>query len=230
MKKLYVFISVAALLAFLLAGALPASIASAGLSGKVLETMNSGGYTYALIATGNTKTWVAVPETKIVKGQNVTFNPGMVMQNFESKTLKRKFDTIVFSDGVAEGSVAPGGGPAAVKKAVVPAGKVKVAKATGPGAYTVAEVFSNAGRLDKKLVHVRGKVVKVSSGIMRRNWIHLQDGTGDQKEGTYDLVVTSKEIAKVGDIVIASGKIAKDRDFGSNYKYKVLMEDATLKK
>jgi hypothetical protein len=32
-------------------------------------------------------------------GQNMSFKPGIVMVNFESKTLKRKFDKIIFSEG-----------------------------------------------------------------------------------------------------------------------------------
>ena len=72
------------------------------LTGKVVETMDSGGYTYAQIENKGVMTWVAVPKTKIVKGQNISFAPGMEMQNFESKTLKRTFDKIVFSGGVIE--------------------------------------------------------------------------------------------------------------------------------
>ena len=71
------------------------------LSGKVIETMDSGGYTYAQIENKGKKTWVAVPKTKIVKGKNISFVPGMEMQNFESKTLNRTFDRIIFSGGVS---------------------------------------------------------------------------------------------------------------------------------
>jgi len=231
MKSLNAVICAVALCMFLLTGAVSA-IAAGELSGKVIETMSSGGYTYALIESGSAKTWVAVPETKIVKGQKITFKPGVEMQNFESKTLKRKFDRIVFSDGVADGKAGqPAAGAAASKGTiVVPAEKVKVEKAAGPNAYTVAGVFGNAKKLNKKVVSVKGKVVKVSSGIMGMNWLHIQDGTGDQKKGTHDLVVTTKETASAGDVVTASGKIAINKDFGSNYKYKVIMENASLKK
>ena len=70
------------------------------LTGKVVQTMDSGGYTYAQIENKGLKTWVAVPKTKVVKGRNISFAPGMEMQNFESKTLKRTFDKIIFSGGV----------------------------------------------------------------------------------------------------------------------------------
>ena len=81
--------------------ALPSYAADAqALSGKVVQTMDSGGYTYAQIENKGVKTWVAVPQTKVVKGQNISFAPGVEMQNFESKTLKRTFDKIIFSGGV----------------------------------------------------------------------------------------------------------------------------------
>jgi len=77
--------------------AAPAGIA---LSGKVVETMNAGGYTYVSIENGGKRTWVAIPGTKVTVGQQVTCQPGMVMQNFTSKTLNRTFDNIIFSSGI----------------------------------------------------------------------------------------------------------------------------------
>ncbi len=202
------------------------------LSGKVLETMNSGGYSYALIQKGDKKIWVAVPQTKIEKGKTVTFSPGIEMTNFTSKTLNRTFDSIIFSGGVASGAASSGKSTTEGSKGavVVPAEKIKVDKASGPDAYTVGEIYKNAADLDKKHVSVKGKVVKISKGIMNLTWIHLQDGSGDPKKGSHDLVITTSESAEVGDIVTASGTIAKDKDFGSNYKYKVIMEKASIKK
>jgi hypothetical protein len=108
--------------------------------------------------------------------------------------------------------------------------KVSVPKAGGANAYTVEGAFVNGAKLDKQKVVIRGKVVKVSNGIMGKNWIHLQDGSGSAAKGTHDLVCTSKETVKTGDVVTVSGTLAKDRDFGSGYRYNVIIEDATFKK
>ncbi len=70
------------------------------LSGKVAETMNSGGYTYISLEKNGKKTWVAVPEAKVKVGQEVACQPGMEMKNFTSKTLGRTFESIIFSGGV----------------------------------------------------------------------------------------------------------------------------------
>lgn len=75
---------------------------ASSLSGKVIETMDSGKYTYVCLQKGNEKVWVAVYKMKVVVGQNMSFRPGIEMVNFESKTLKRKFDKIYFSGGAIE--------------------------------------------------------------------------------------------------------------------------------
>jgi hypothetical protein len=204
------------------------SYAEEALTGKVIETMDSGGYTYVHIENNGKKTWVAVPKTKVEKGQNISFAPGAEMQNFESKTLNRKFDSIIFSGGVlgkkAEGETKS---PGSKGSAVTVTEKIKVDKATGPDAYTVAEIFKNSKKLEEKKVVVRGKVVKIAEGVMKKNWIHLQDGTGDA--GNNDLVVTSDDLPKVGDVVTASGTLYNDKDFGGGYKYKVIIEKGNIK-
>jgi len=78
-----------------------ASYAGSGLSGKVAETMNSGGYTYVLLEKDGDKIWIAVPQMKVTKGQTMSFKPGAEMENFKSKTLNRTFKKIVFSEGPA---------------------------------------------------------------------------------------------------------------------------------
>lgn len=73
--------------------------AGGSLSGKVVETMNAGGYTYVCLEKTGTKTWVAMPETAVKVGQKMTCEPGAEMNDFTSKTLKRTFKSIIFSGG-----------------------------------------------------------------------------------------------------------------------------------
>lgn len=209
----------------------PEAADSSSLSGKVAETMNSGGYTYVLLEKKGKKTWVAVPEMKVAVGQEMTFQPGAEMANFPSKSLGRTFDKIIFSGGPAQpqGASASPAGHEGSKAAAVSADKgIKVEKATGPNAFTVADIFAKRAELGQKTAVVRAKVVKVSAGIMGSNWIHLQDGTGDAGKKTHDLVVTTQELPAVGDIVTVSGTVAVDKDFGAGYKYSVLIEKASI--
>jgi hypothetical protein len=103
-----------------------------------------------------------------------------------------------------------------------------VAKASGSNARTVAEIISNRAELKGKPVLLRGKVVKYNPGIMGKNWIHLRDGSGSATDDTNDILVTSASETKVGDVVTVKGTIRTDKDFGSGYAYKVLIEEATI--
>jgi hypothetical protein len=211
---------------------------NAGPSGKVVETMDAGGYTYVCLEKNGKKTWVAVTQTKVVVGSKMTFQPGAEMSNFTSKSLGKTFDSIIFSGGPVTGA-APAGKPTANAPQGATGSKaqtasqdkaIKVEKATGSNAYTVAEIYAKRPELDKKTVAVKGKVVKVSQGIMGKNWIHIQDGSGDQQQGTHNLVATTLDLSAVGDIVTITGTLAKDRDFGAGYLYKAIIEDAKVQK
>lgn len=72
----------------------------AGHKGKVLETMDSGGYTYVQVDENGTKLWVAVMQTKVKIGDTVEFPDSPPMVNFQSKTLKRTFEKIIFAPGL----------------------------------------------------------------------------------------------------------------------------------
>lgn len=214
-------------------GAAPAAAPSAGLSvtGKLLERIAASPYSYLRIQTAQGEVWAAVPETKVEKGAEVTVTGAMIMRDFESKTLKRTFAQIYFGTLAGSGpAAAPAGDPHASvgQPAAVEVGKVE--KASGADARTVAEIWGQKGALKGKTVTVRGKVVKYNAGIMGKNWLHLQDGSGDAKAGSNDITVTSNDAAAKGDTVTVTGVVRTDKDFGSGYSYAVLIEDAKVKK
>jgi len=198
------------------------------LKGEVLEVRDVEAYSYLRLKTAEGEVWAAVNKAPVKKGAKVTIEDVMVMNNFESKALKRTFPKIMF--GTLAGTGAAGGMPAghsAMPKAEY-AGDVKVPKASGPDARTVAEVVTKGAELKDKTVLIRGKVVKYSPGIMGKNWIHLRDGSGSAADNTNDLLVTTTDQTKVGDVVVAKGVVHTDRDFGSGYAYKVLVEEVKL--
>ena len=136
------------------------------ISGTVVETMNSGGYTYALLEKRGKKTWVAMPETQVLVGMELGFSGGSEMANFPSKSLKRTFESIMFcnapvrksGEGKMVGKQSPGSGGALA----VVTEKIKVEKAAAENSYTVAEIHTNKARLDNRQIVVKGKVVKFS--------------------------------------------------------------------
>ncbi|OIQ80351.1 hypothetical protein GALL_378950 [mine drainage metagenome] len=206
--------------------ALAAGAAAGGdtVHGKVVTVKDVGGYTYLQLDTASGKTWAAVYTAPVHVGEAVTIEHAMVMKDFTSKAMGRTFPSIVF--GMLQGS-----GEAAVKAAAAqPAGPVvHVAKASGADARTVGEISAQRAALKGKTVVVRGKVVKYYPQIMGRNWVHLRDGTGSTADESNELLVTTNDTAKVGDIVTATGVVAVDKDFGAGYAYRVLLEQAHLK-
>jgi hypothetical protein len=223
--------------------------ASASIQGKVLERLDAPPYSYLKLQTAQGETWAAVPKVDVEKGADVTVTGAMPMQGFESKTLNRKFDTVYFGtlgDGAAAPAAmgaaptAPGGTPnpaamaaqhAAASTAPVPAevGDVKVSKASGADARTVAEIYAQRASLKEKSVTIRGKVVKFNEGIMGRNWVHLRDGTGAAGKDN-DITITTNDAAAVGDVVVVKGTVRVDKDFGAGYAYPVIVEDAKVTK
>lgn len=220
--------------------AAPQQAAGPGMSGKVLETMNSAGYTYVQVDTGSQQVWAAAPEFQVKVGDPVIVPEGMPMANYTSPSLNRTFDVVYFVP-----SVMVGGAEGAAAAMGAPDGQVKMPEGHPPitgntngqnvdltgikkadGGKTVSEVFTGKGELSGKEVVIRGKVVKFSPEIMGKNWLHLQDGTG--AEGTNDLTVTTSATAKVGDTVLVTGKVTTDKDFGYGYKYDVILEDAKI--
>ena len=92
-----------------------------GIEGKVLETMDASGYTYVQVETATGPVWAAMPQSKVDVGQDIALSGGMPMTNFESKTLGRTFDTIIFSGGVVKQG-ASATAPAATDSSLPPVG------------------------------------------------------------------------------------------------------------
>ena len=95
-------------------------------------------------------------------------------------------------------------------------------------AKAVGDLYKERAALNGKQVTLHGKVVKVNNQIMDRNWVHLRDGTGDPADGSNDITVTTQDTANLDDEVTVTGTLAVDLDFGSGYKYPLLVEKATI--
>lgn len=213
----------------------PAAAQSRSVKGEVLEVKDVDPYTYLRLRTKDGETWAAVNKAPIKKGAEVTIENASVMNNFESKSLKKTFARIVFGTlaGTATGTAPAAGDMSRVHQGpsqTPDVADVKVPKAQGPDARTVAEVVGKKTELKDKPVMVRGKVVKFTANVMGKNWVHLRDGSGSAKDNTNDILVTTKDQAQIGNIVVARGVVRTDVDLGSGYAYKVLIEGATLQK
>lgn len=215
------------------------------ISGEVLERIDVEKYTYLRLGErGTAGIWTAVPSAEgVQKGSRVSVQSAELMSNFVSATLKRTFDAIYFgvlgtgstgSPGAmaAAGATqepAPGPNPHAGPRAVSEATPVpKLPRAAGPLGYTVAELSAKRDELVGKRARVHAVVVKSIGGVLGRTFLHVRDGSGDPDSGNDDLTVTTSASPAVGERVLLEGTVTKDKDFGSGYRYPVLLEDARL--
>jgi hypothetical protein len=223
-----------------------ASPSDSRVSGQVLEQIDVAKYSYLRLGGQGAKdTWAAVPSTTSQLGKTVTVTSAQLMTQFESTSLKRTFDEIYF--GVLQGAEAGNADavddavrvaeadPTSPQQAPHPgagrsADTVPVAaceKARGPLGRTVAELNARDPGKAGTQARVRATVVKATSGVMGRTFVHLRDGTG--KAGVdNDLTATTTEELAVGSQVLLEGTIKIDEDFGSGYRYPVLLADARV--
>lgn len=225
----------------------PAPRAAVSYTGPVVETMDAASYTYVQVDTGTEKIWAAAPQFTVNVGDEVTVPAGMPMSNYHSKTLDRTFDVVYFVGAITPAGAAPAAAsrmpPPQTASAQMPSGQTPAGHPGGPiptapadvdfagldkakGGNTVSELLADASTFAGKEVMIRGKVVKFNAGIMGKNWIHVQDGSGEP--GANDLTVTTDATAAVGDTVLVKGVAAADRDFGYGYNYAFIVEDAQV--
>ena len=220
----------------------------------VLETMNAANYTYAKVEENGNVYWIAGPESAISVGAKISFIDQMVMENFTSKSLGKTFESIVFAstlipvdkaatkisakaphdcdtcgpDGKPKTKVSATSTPhSASKLQPINLDSINVAKVAG--GHSVEELHTNKADLKDKKIKVNAKVVKVSKNIMKKDWIHLQDGSGVGP--TSDIVVTTTNSAvNVGDTVLVNATLKTDVDFGYGYFFGVILEEGKISK
>ncbi len=193
---------------------------------KVIEKIPAKGYTYLQVTENKKDYWIAVPVMDIEIGETVYFSRFMIMEDFRSDNIDKSFDQILFVEDARKSPT-----PDEMKKihsGVLSGEKQNIKIEPIADGKSIQQIFSEKSSLNGEVVKVKGQVVKFNKQIMKRNWIHIQDGTGSAEE--FDLVLTSDDEVKVGDVIIAEGKVAVDKDFGAGYFFPVIIEDAKIEK
>ena len=194
---------------------------------EVTEVIQTNRYTYLKVKENLSEKWVAVAKQEVNAGEVYYYDEALQMNNFPSKDLNRTFDVIYFVNQISKTPLnqnITGNMPAHSGKVESVASMIEMEK--GSGELTVAQVFKNRDVYADKEFEIRGIVVKVNEEVMGKNWIHIQDGT--KSNDNFDLTITTKDLAEVGDLVTFKGKLTLDKNFGSGYYYDVIMEDAVL--
>jgi len=207
---------------------------------KVAEVVQTSNYTYLKVSDNGAENWIAVTRQEAAIGEVYYYDQALEMKNFNSKELKRTFETIYFVQGLSKqpitAAAAPPagmgemGGAAAAKHT----GKIALEKKTGitiapaAGSVSIAQLWADKDKYSGKTIKIKGQVVKINEQVMGKNWIHIQDGSGDS--GNFDLAVTTLDGMKMDDVVTFEGTITLNKDFGAGYFYELIMEDAKLVK
>lgn len=196
----------------------------------VLEAIDAGTYTYLRLESDGKDFWAAINARPVEIGKTYYYVESVWMKNFESKQLKRTFDSILFIGYFGEQSQQAGNAamPAATQ-GHSDASMASDIKITHSGEeISLAELFGNKEKYSGKQAKVKGKVVKINRNIMNRSWIHIQDGTS--YEGQFDLTITMKDPLEfnLDDVVSFQGTITLDKDFGAGYVYAIIMESAAV--
>ncbi|RKY93113.1 MAG: hypothetical protein DRQ13_09845 [Ignavibacteriae bacterium] len=193
---------------------------------KVEDKIEAGNYTYLHVTENDETYWIAVTRMDIEVGEMVYFSQSMEMKNFKSESLNRTFESVLFVQDAGKFPNQKAGDDPHNNLTSLKDEQISIE--SHEGNKTVEQIYNEKESLNGKIVKVKGKVVKFNPNIMNRNWIHLQDGTGD--ETSFDLVVTSQHVADVGDIITAEGIVTNNKDFGSGYFFPVIVEEAKIVK
>ena len=198
----------------------------------VEEVIQTNQYTYLKVKDGDTKNWLAVIKMPAAIGETYYHKEGLTMTNFKSKELNRTFDKVLFLDHISTSpdfsenttSTQFQEPTSTGSKILLEKKEIKIAHQKDD--ITIASLFENKTKYNGKMIQLKGEVVKFSSGIMDKNWIHFQDGTSFNEN--FDLTVTTTQEVNIGDVITIKGKISLDKDFGYGYFYGVIMEDAKI--
>lgn len=204
---------------------------------KVAEVIQTSNYTYLKVTDNGAENWIAVTQQEAAVGEVYYYDQALEMKNFNSKELNRTFETIYFVQGISKQPIAATAAPAAGMggdKAAKHTGKIALEKKAGitiapaAGSISIAQLWADKDKYSGKVIKIKGQVVKINEQVMGKNWIHIQDGSGDS--GNFDLAVTTLDGMKMDDVVTFEGTITLNKDFGAGYFYEIIMEDAKLVK
>lgn len=190
---------------------------------KVTEVIQAGSYTYLGVQSGDRNYWAVVQKADLPVGAWVRFTEEMLYPKYHSKALERDFEDVVFASDLYYRSAEEASKHLAFMQKPLEKSPYKT-----KGTLSIAQIQEQKKDLKDRSITLRAKVVKVSKNILERNWVHLQDGTGEPNPGepVGRIVATSNELPKVGDVVTVKGILGVEKEFGSGYIYPIIIEES----
>jgi len=199
---------------------------------KVNEVLQASKYVYLNVTENEEQFWIATRSMEITIGGTYYFKGGLLKTNYENKELNKVFEKIYLISGslvTANHSTSLNGNQNSTpKKQIVKPTPVPIKtiskKIVIKGSMKISELAANPTKYEGKTVQISGVCVKSNPNIMKRNWIHLKDGSKDD----FDLVITSDTFVPEGKVVTIKATVTLNKNFGAGYKYDLILENGTI--
>ena len=196
----------------------------------VMEVLNTTKYVYLKVRENGEQFWIATRKQDINIGGTYFYKGGLLKTNFESKEHNKVFEKIYLVTSLVQSNHGNNKSDPNLKiqksnqNSEDDANRNKEIKNTQSGSIKIAELVENYKKYEGKTVQVSGKCVKINPNIMGTNWIHIKDGSKDD----YDLVITSNTFVQEGSMITMKATVTLNKDFGSGYKYDLILENGTI--
>ncbi len=198
---------------------------------EVEEVLPTTRYVYLSVMEGGKKFWIATRKMDVELGEVYFYQGGLLKTMFESKEYNRMFDTIYLVSNLVssdhskhmQGNMVPS------SPKVSSDGKQDIPMHTEEnvvhkGTVRIADVVKNPQKYEGHTIQIKGVCTKINPNIMKRNWIHVKDGSQDD----YDMVVTSNSYVPEGKEFTMRAEVHLNQDFGAGYNYDLILENGVL--
>ncbi|MEP0132116.1 MAG: hypothetical protein ABJJ25_03765 [Eudoraea sp.] len=199
---------------------------------KVLEIIPASKYVYLRVKEGKDPFWIATKKSEINLDSTYFYGEALLKTDFKSKIHNRVFDTIYFVNKLVtqmHGAKHTSGTTDNIQISKKKKEPVKVTtdedKNIDYKIYTeISDLMQDPNKFDGQAVQIKGRCVKVNNNIMKKNWIHLKDGSQDD----FDLIITTDMSAQEGDVITVQAFIAINKDYGAGYSYDLILENGAI--
>jgi hypothetical protein len=182
---------------------------------EVKEFQHSDKYSYLHVQEHQDSFWIIIPKRAVAVGEKYAYRGGLLTKHFHNQQSDQVFETVYL---VAEVMLVDDEG----SSNALTSSKSSSANDQEIGTVKLAELYGNPHKFEGKKVKVQGTCTKVNNMILNRNWIHIEDDSGDD----LNLTITTNENISVGSEVYMEGTVALNKDFGSGYRYDIILEEA----
>ena len=189
---------------------------------RVVKVTPGEKYQFAEVREGDKTYWIASTARNIRAGETYFYNEALIRTQFESAELQTVFDTLLLVTRlVPEGLQGELKAPLHKVNTGEQDDQAQEADQASPVSLDLSELIQNPAPYENQWVEFSGTCVKVNPGIMGRNWVHLK-ALG---EAGGEVVLTTQEEIEVGQVVRMQAVVKRNRDFGSGYRYDLLLEE-----